>query len=132
MSRNQLFFFAKFHSGAEFADYWKNSLVEGNSSKINNKRIPSIFEKEHWYSLYVGKWEDLNSRITEHLYKPSNINTYAFRLYERSKLLEHAEIRVYFQEVCLFNKNYQSEIQYILTSLESEIRKSKDPWIGIQ
>lgn len=121
-----------FNSGAEFAEFWKNSLMEGNSSKINHKRIPSIIEKEHWYPLYVGKREDLNSRITEHLYKPSNLNTYALRLNERSKLLEHAEIRFYFQEVCLFNKEYQSEIQYILTSLESEIRKSKEPWIGKQ
>ena len=131
-SRKQLFFFEKFHSGAEFTEYWKNSLVEGNSSNINNKRIPSIIEKEHWYPLYVGKREDLNSRITEHLYKPCNVNTYALRLNERSKLLKHTEIRVYFQEVCLFNKEYQSEIQYILTSLESEIRKNKDPLTGKQ
>ena len=120
------------NTGSEFAEYWKKSLAEGNSSKVNLKNIPNKIEKQHWYPLYVGKREDLNSRITEHLNKPSNLNTYALRLSHRGKLLEDAEIRFFFQEVCEFNAVYQREIQYVLTSLESEIRKDRNPWIGKQ
>ncbi len=89
---------------------------------------------EEWHPLYLGKSEKLINRINEHCYQGAKKTTYGLKLSHRKKLLNIAEISYNYYPIpyevdTLIGK---APVQFLMTNLESEIRKRIKPWVGKQ
>lgn len=88
--------------------------------------------------LYLGKSEHLNSRIKEHLIHPTNKGTYALALGKR-KIPSDIEIAFLTEPLSqtpipLYSKSKPETagLQFVMTNLESILRKTLKPLVGKQ
>lgn len=114
----------------KFRELWDKDNIE-YQPKVSLKRFTEI-KKDDWSVLYVGKSENLNKRIHQHVNLPVT-STFALKLRRRNNLNTIASYRLVWYALDGIEKESDKNIiQFILTNLESELRNSMKPIIGKQ
>jgi translation elongation factor EF-G len=119
-------------SWKEFEKLWKldqKNLVKTPQLIIDKNKHNKAGE---WHPLYIGKSEKLIDRISEHCYQGADKTTYSLKLSHRKSLLSNAEISYNYYSVGTEKEYNKAVLQFVITNLESEIRKEIKPWIGKQ
>lgn len=120
--------FPDFKSWVEnFRLEWEDPLYKRRFvSNLKKNRIKNQNDKfEEWIPLYIGKSQNIRSRVWEHIYKRLDQNTFALKLNER----EHAKKETFRLSVIqLPTENYNM----IMPVIESTLRKKLNPIIGRQ
>lgn len=94
-----------------------------------------VYNKEEQYQpFYLGKAENLSKRINEHCFQESHKTTYGLKLKWRERLRNEMEINYNYYPIPFDSDSVvgNSPIQFLITNLESEIRKEIKPWVGKQ
>jgi len=112
---------------SEFEKNWKLD----KSPRIIASRF-KITETGVWYPLYVGKAENLSNRINEHCFQDEKKPTFGLKLKHRKELLDKVKIGYSYYKIVDKDKSHKEAIQFVITNLESAIRKELNPWIGKQ
>lgn len=87
---------------------------------------------EKWYPFYIGKAENLGSRINEHINHKGDNATYGLKLKDR-KFFNPQNIKYSYWEFPEDLENSPKDIkQFLLRHLEKELREKIKPWIGKQ
>lgn len=122
--------FSKPMGKSDFQELWDKDEIE-NQPKVSLMRLRE-FEKDTWTPLYVGKSENLNKRVHQHL-NLDKTSTYALKLKRRASLNKIASYKVvYYSFEVSDNVLDKSLIQFVITNLESKIRNKIEPIIGKQ
>lgn len=110
-----------------FAEAWSKKKNDSFfSSSVIKKRLKLRRDfNEQWLPLYIGKSQDLYSRIKEHIDLSTNKNTYAMKLRHRTNLYG-LEFRVSTIEINIVNYNF------IVPHIEHSLREEYNPLIGKQ
>ncbi|NWL03681.1 hypothetical protein DM790_22920 [Flavobacterium collinsii] len=120
--------FSDFKSWVEnFRLEWEDPLYKRRFvSNLKKNRIKNQNDKfEEWIPLYIGKSQNIKSRVWEHIYKKLDQNTFALKLNAR----EHAKKETFRLSIIkLPSNNYN----IIMPVIESTLRKKLNPIIGRQ
>ena len=100
--------------------------------KIVKSRYEKAKTKDDWFTFYIGKSENIHSRVKEHLIHSPKNSTYGLKLKERKTFLTKNEIKVGFWSLPDMPTVDKAIKQFIITNLERELRDSMLPWIGKQ
>ncbi len=115
--------FEKEWNNEDFIKYPQIIKDRYNFSELNNKTfIP----------FYIGKSEELGKRIFQHINHSPQITTYSLKLKEREFLKETLDIRVSWWKLPKIDTDDKSIKQFIITRIESQLRKELKPWVGKQ
>ena len=112
-----------------FSNLWDETSENINVSALNKKRIKnydSRIQSNEWVPFYLGKEQNLNSRLEQHIFSPTNNSTYALRLVDRG-LIDTIDFRVTFVPINLYGPQYRN-----MQDLESGLRKLILPIVGKQ
>lgn len=115
----------------EFIQLWKGNTHKGHSSKIKKSKI-KVLEKNKSYPLYIGKSEELLSRVSEHCFQPIDKTTYSLKLSHRQEIIEVADFSFGSYELNMKASFNNYLFQYVLVNLERELRSRHLPLIGKQ
>jgi len=128
--------FSKPMGKSDFKKLWGKDIMD-KQPKVSLMRLRE-FEKDKWddYNewkvLYIGKSENLNERVHQHL-NLKVTSTSALKLKRRASLNKIASYKVvYYSLEDLDKKLDKSLIQFVITNLESKIRNKIEPIIGKQ
>lgn len=110
-------------------DLWNdetNKII--NSPAIIKKRIKErkTSTDNIWLPLYIGKSQELKSRIIQHIFSPASEKTYAMKLNQRTNLNNFTF------RVRTINLDYITNYDFIVPYLESHLREKYNPIIGKQ
>lgn len=84
------------------------------------------------YVFYIGKSEELGSRIKQHITHKGKTSTYSLKLKGRD-FFNKENITFSYWELPLELSKCSKEIkQFIITQIETELRDRLNPWIGKQ
>jgi hypothetical protein len=111
-----------------FIDFWDNIKYSPN---LNKTRF-SLAEELDFQPIYIGKSENLKSRIHEHCFQIITSSTYGMKLSHRKNILTNYDIYVGYFDIKKEENFSKAAMQFIITNLESELRKTLNPWIGKQ
>ena len=115
----------------QFADEWERPVGEIQYSPKSNKgnRIKRLkdYEDDEWIPLYIGKSENVQKRVRQHIELAPEKKTYALKLKARSKQLEGAEIEVTSLELDTCKENY-----FVVGLIEQLVRARMCSIIGKQ
>lgn len=114
-----------------FISLWNGKTQKGNSSKIIKSKI-KILEKDKSYPLYIGKSEELLSRVNEHCFQPIEKTTYSLKLCHRHEIIEVADFSFGYYELNMQESFKNHLYQFVLVNLERELRLIHKPLIGKQ
>ena len=115
----------------EFIQLWKGQTHKGNSSKIKKSKI-KVLEKGKPYPLYIGKSEELLSRVSEHCFQPIDKTTYSLKLLHRQEIIEAADFSFGSYELNMQESYNNYLFQFVLVNLERELRSILNPLVGKQ
>lgn len=116
---------------AEFIERWRGKEKKGNSSKIKKTKL-KILEKGKTYPLYIGKSEELLSRVSEHCFQPIDKTTYSLKMSHRAEIIEVAKFSFGVYELNMEGTFKNHLFQFVLVNLERELRNIYHPLIGKQ
>jgi hypothetical protein len=107
-----------------FAEKWEEEST-CKSPKIISKRVRKIKELEEWIPFYLGKSENIQKRIKEHLSLRADSTTYALKLSSRNNLSnETFRIKIFKIDTKYYDL-VMGKIEYIL-------REKLNPIVGKQ
>ena len=112
---------------SEFEKNWKLD----KSPQIIASRF-KVTETGVWYPLYLGKAENLSNRIKEHCFQDEKKQTYGLKLKCRKGLQDKVKIGYSYYKIADKDMSHIEAIQFVMTNLESALRKKLSPWIGKQ
>jgi hypothetical protein len=122
----------------EYFKHFETNWLNEKKSKFSPNLIQSRFENNkpitlnNLYPFYLGKAEDIQKRINEHFFHNIENPTYSLKLKHKTDLIKSALFYYSFFEINMTVGQNKPSIQFILTNLESELRKEINPWIGKQ
>lgn len=120
-----------------FLNNWKSY------KDVNNIKCPTITStfkdfdvnlRSEWNSFYIGKSENLRTRVKEHCFHELNCSTYSLKLKRRDELIDTCNFSLSYydlKDIEPFLKNKEI-LQFVITNLERELRKEIKPWVGKQ
>ncbi len=115
----------------DLCELWECNDKKLRTPKVIKKRFKSL-NKGKPYCFYVGKSQDLVTRINQHIDQKTKESTYGLKLSEHNNLINNATIKFsYF----ILDKSPKTNLQaknYLLTYLEKELRKELEPLVGKQ
>ena len=111
----------------EFGNAWKGINTKSPSFYVKQSKLHSnLFKTTNFIPFYIGKSENINTRINEHIFLEGS-DTYALRLMERLNILGGIDFKYSYLELKLDPKLY-----FLLAEFESLIRADIIPIIGKQ
>lgn len=122
----------------EYFKNFKTNWLNEKKSKFSPNLIQSRFENDkpitlnNLYPFYLGKAENIQKRINEHFFHNIDNPTYSLKLKHKTDLLKSALFYYSYFEINMTDVQIKPSIQFIITNLESELRKEINPWIGKQ
>ncbi len=115
----------------DFITRWKGAAQKMHSGRINKKKI-KVLEKDKWHPLYIGKSEELLSRVTEHCFQPIDKTTYSLKMSHRKEIIEVADFSFGSYELNMTESFPNYLFQFLLVNIERELRARHKPLIGKQ
>ncbi len=119
---------------ATYEDLWE--LWEGDDKKLKSpKAIKKRFEalnKNESHCFYVGKSQNLATRINQHIDQKTKGSTYGLKLSEHNNFINNNTIQ--FSYITLDDnpeENFRAK-NFLLISLETKLREELNPLVGKQ
>jgi hypothetical protein len=111
-------------------------LTDSSGKRLySGKPIKQRFKfvkKDVWTCLYVGKSENLEGRIMQHIHQATKYTTYGLKLSHHDRLHHISEFAYSFFEVAKTPITNVYAMKALLTALESKARNELMPLIGKQ
>jgi len=128
-----MFFFYKtenkFENLAYLKSIWDHEIGHENFSKVVQKNFDVCKFDKGFYPFYVGKSEELATRLNQHITHHKTHSTYGLKLANRKHFkLEDFEVGYWqLESDAKFSKVVS---QFIITTLEQKVREKLNPLIG--